>query len=160
VLLLLAKKVIGLSASYLQLQVYYRYTTNIRAWITFSKHQRKGISWADVNCASVMSYLYHNCWYKGFSFFRQLHYYCYCTTSCKTNNQLLLQAIQGHKKSFLTHQRKGISWADVDCTSAMSYLYHNCWYKGFNFFTSYTTTVIALHHVKEQSATAAGHSRP
>jgi hypothetical protein len=81
-----------------------------------------------------MSYVYHNCWYKGFNFFRQLHYYCYCTTSCKTNNQLLLQAIQGHKKSFLTHQRKGISWADVDCTSAMSYLYHNCWYKGFNFF--------------------------
>jgi hypothetical protein len=42
-----------------------------------------------------------------------------------------LKAIQGHKISLLTHQRKGISVADVNCTPAMSYLLHICWQKGY-----------------------------
>jgi hypothetical protein len=77
----------------------------------------------------------------------------------KNNNQPLLKAMQRHKVSFLIHQRKGISLAEVICIAIMSYLQHNCWQKGNSFFATYSTPDTTVHPDEQQSTTAEGHSK-
>jgi len=101
-----------------------------------------------------MSYLQHICWQKGNNFFAT-----YSTPDITVCNQPLLKAIQRLKIPFLTHQRKGISLAEVICIAIMSYLQHICWQKGNIFLATYSTPDITVHPEKQQSTTVEGHSK-